>query len=156
MIRDLQLLQDAEESFEFEVLCSKGTSVRTLAEDWAAQLGQLGHLTALRRLETGPFRAQDMILTEQIEAARNDYAALDALLKPLLSALPGWPTLVVDRADAIRLRGGLECGPYPDVQPGSLVVLDRDNVVLFIAEADADRRVAPKRWLGPDSAVSAA
>ncbi|GAC1625535.1 MAG: tRNA pseudouridine(55) synthase TruB [Nevskia sp.] len=153
LIRDLELLGLTDDGFEFEVLCSKGTYVRTLAEDWAARLGQYGHLTALRRLETGPFEAQEMISTAQIEAASNDYAALDRLLKPLLAALPGWPTLSVDRADAIRLRGGLICGPFPDVRPGRLVVLDQQEIVLFIAEVDGDRYVAPKRWLGPETAV---
>lgn len=152
-IRELRVLSCTDTGFEFEVLCSKGTYIRTLAEDWARLLDQLGHLTALRRLDTGPFRYEDLVSDERIEAARDDLDALDALLKPLSAALPGWPTLAVDRPDAIRLRRGFVCGPYSGVVPGPLVVVDSAGIVLFMAEADDQRRVAPKRWLGPESAV---
>jgi tRNA pseudouridine55 synthase len=153
-IRELRVLSVFEHGFEFEVLCSKGTYVRTLAEDWAGLLGQFGHLTALRRLETGPFRAENMVTASELDDARNDPGALSALLKPLLVALSGFRTLKVDRTDAIRLRRGFECGPYSGITEGPVVVLDHDDIVLFMAEADSNGRVAPKRWLGPESAVS--
>lgn len=155
-IHELVLLACTGEGFVFEVCCSKGTYVRTLAEDWAALLGQYGHLTALRRIETGPFRAGDLVTTADLEAAGDDLDALDRLLRPLSAALAGWPTLAVDRQDAIRLRRGLECGPYGDASPGPVVVTDAAGIVLFMAEVDERRRLAPKRWLGPESAVAEA
>lgn len=153
-IHELAVTAVAADGFEFEVLCSKGTYVRTLAEDWAAQLGQVGHLTALRRLSNGPFRLEDAMTDTQLQAMAGDAAALDAVLKPLSAALVGWTRLVVDRRDAIRLRRGLECGPYPDTAPGTVLVVDEADVALFIAEIDAHLRVWPKRWIGPAHAVS--
>lgn len=153
-IHELAVTAVAADGFEFEVLCSKGTYVRTLAEDWAAQLGQVGHLTALRRLSNGPFRLEDAMTDTQLQAMAGDAAALDAVLKPLSAALIGWTRLVVDRRDAIRLRRGLECGPYPDTAPGTVLVVDEADVALFIAEIDAHLRVWPKRWIGPAHAVS--
>lgn len=155
-IRELRLLACHARGFDFEVRCSKGTYVRTLAEDWAGLLGQYGHLTALRRLETGPFHSPEMITLARLEAAADDPAQLDALLLPLLAALPGWPTLTVDRSDAIRLRRGLICGPFEAVEPGAVIVLDSAGTVLFIAEIDGHGQLVPKRWLGPETAVESA
>lgn len=153
-IHSLAVTAVSDEGFAFEVHCSKGTYVRTLAEDWAAQLGQVGHLTALRRLTNGPFRLEDAVTDTALQAAAGDAEALDALLTPLSAALVGWTRLIVDRTDAIRLRRGLECGPYPDTAPGTVLVVNDAGVALFIAEIDADLRVWPKRWIGPAHAVS--
>ena len=49
-------------------MCSKGTYIRVLAEELAAGLGTLGHLSALRRLWVEPFAAAPMVTLEQIEA----------------------------------------------------------------------------------------
>ena len=144
----------SDQGFEFEVHCSKGTYIRTLAEDWAAQLEQVGHLTALRRLTNGPFRLEDAVTDAELQAAAGDQGVLDALLKPIASALVGWTRLAVDRRDAIRLRRGLDCGPYPDAEPGAVLVVDEAGLALFIAEVDAHRRLWPKRWIGPAHAVS--
>ena len=149
-IHELLLLDCFDGGFEFEVLCSKGTYVRTLAEDWAAALGQCAHLTALRRLETGPFKAHDMIAALQLEAAGDNLAALDTLLLPLSAALAGWPRLNVSAVDTARLRGGLICGPFPGTIAGPVAVFDGAGIVHFIAELDAGGRLAPKRWIGPE------
>jgi len=53
----------------FDVLCSKGTYVRTLGEDIAKALGTLGHLTALHRIQSGSLTADQMLSYEQMEAA---------------------------------------------------------------------------------------
>lgn len=149
-IRELRLIEVFDDGFAFEVLCSKGTYVRTLAEDWAAAIGQYAHLTQLRRLETGAFNAQHMVTSAQLEALANEPAALEALLLPLTAALTAWPQYTVNATDAVRLRSGLICGPY-DVNPGPLVILDASGMALFIAEADRAGRVSPKRWLGPEN-----
>lgn len=155
-IRELRLLDSFDEGFEFEVLCSKGTYVRTLAEDWAAALSQCGHLTQLRRLETGAFGTQDLVTVAELEASGDDLPSLDALLKPLSAALSGWPAITVDEVDAGRLRRGLICGPYPNTAAGSVAVFDSHGAVLFIGELTEGGRLAPKRWLGPESATAQA
>lgn len=51
----------------FDVLCSKGTYVRTIGEDIAKALGTVGHLTALHRIQSGSLQAEQMLTIEQIE-----------------------------------------------------------------------------------------
>jgi tRNA pseudouridine55 synthase len=50
------------------VKCSKGTYIRTLAEDIGEALGCGAHLTALRRIETGGFHAAQCVSLEALEA----------------------------------------------------------------------------------------
>ncbi|MGH8431877.1 MAG: tRNA pseudouridine(55) synthase TruB, partial [Solimonas sp.] len=54
-IHELRLTAFEPGGFELDVRCSKGTYIRTLAEDLAAALGQCAHLVALRRTEVAPF-----------------------------------------------------------------------------------------------------
>jgi tRNA pseudouridine55 synthase len=52
----------------FEVLCSKGTYIRTLAHDWGRKLGCGGHLEQLRRTASGRFTIEQALILGQVEA----------------------------------------------------------------------------------------
>lgn len=149
-IHELKLLDVDASGFSFEVLCSKGTYIRTLAEDWAHLIGQRGHLTGLRRLETGPFRQVSMVTMADLHSCNFNVERLHGLLLPLAAALGDWPRLDVDAFDAARLRRGLECGPYPSAQPGEMVAYDPDGLACSILRVGPDRRVSSKRWIGPE------
>ena len=77
---------------EFEVACSKGTYVRTLAEDIARSLGTVGHVASLRRLALGPFRGEGMRTLETVERHAAEGSSLGLLL-PVDEALPGLPAV---------------------------------------------------------------
>lgn len=149
-IHELKLLDVGVGSFSFEVFCSKGTYIRTLAEDWARLLGQCAYLTGLRRMETGPFRKVSMVTMADLHACNFRMDALQALLLPLAAALGDWPRLDVDAFDAARLRRGLECGPYPAAAPGDVIVFGPEGLASSIARVDARHRVSSKRWIGPE------
>jgi len=72
VIHDLELmdmqLQGDEPHLRLRVACSKGTYIRTLGEDIGEALGCGGHLTALRRVQTGPFVQNQCLTLEQLEA----------------------------------------------------------------------------------------
>lgn len=88
----------------FRVTCSKGTYVRTLAEDIGAALGCGAHLSALRRERSGPFGIGSAITLAAIEATPD--AERDVLLLPLDALIGHVPRLDVDAAAAARLRLG--------------------------------------------------
>jgi len=93
----------------FECLCGKGTYVRSLARDFGEQLGCYGHVTALRRLNVGPFAETDMISLEKLEEIGHgaaDSTDLVDLLSPVETALDDIPALAVGSDDAARLRSG--------------------------------------------------
>lgn len=120
-IHELTLLGIGDDgaSASFRVRCSKGTYVRTLAEDLAAAMGSCAHLTGLRRTAVAPFPAGDLVSLEAVEAAP---AAL-RLLAPD-AALPQLPALTLDRAQSSRLRQGQTVQPgEADGLPAGLVRL---------------------------------
>jgi tRNA pseudouridine55 synthase len=67
-IRQLALVAAEGADFTFRVLCSKGTYVRTLAEDLARAAGTVAHLTLLRREFSQPFGQEPMVSFAQLEA----------------------------------------------------------------------------------------
>ncbi|NLZ39862.1 MAG: tRNA pseudouridine(55) synthase TruB [Comamonadaceae bacterium] len=88
-----------------DVHCSKGTYIRTLAEDIGAALGCGATLAALRRTASGPFDVADAITPDAL-AALDDDARLARLLPPD-ALLAGWPAVQLAEAEAARFLTGL-------------------------------------------------
>ena len=89
---------------QFRVACSKGTYVRTLAEDIGQALGCGAHLIALRREQTGAFTLTRAVTLATLEAT--SAAERDARLLPVDALIEYLPRLDVDAAAAARLRLG--------------------------------------------------
>ncbi|WP_322999493.1 tRNA pseudouridine(55) synthase TruB [Castellaniella sp.] len=75
-IHALDLLACDGVSARLRVHCSKGTYVRTLAQDIGRSLGCLGHLSALRRTAVGPFKIEQAIGLEALQAMAAPQSAL--------------------------------------------------------------------------------
>lgn len=103
-IHDLRLERLQGEELEFSVLCSKGTYVRTLAEDIGESLGCGGHLIALRRTSIGEFDLNEAHTLAQLEAM--GAAERDASLMPLDRLVLNLPFLELDSVQATRLARG--------------------------------------------------
>jgi tRNA pseudouridine55 synthase len=117
---------------ELQVRCSKGTYIRTLAEDIGAALGTLAHLAALRRTGAGGFRIEDAASLAALEEA--DEKTRTARLLPLSALLTGLPRAELDAASEARFRKGqalaspgLEglCGVYGE--NGGVIGLGRSD-----------------------------
>jgi tRNA pseudouridine55 synthase len=104
-ILELELLQYQAPTLELRVLCSKGTYIRSLAEDIAVALGTLGHVHELRRLQSGPFRIAQCHTLDALNAMV-DTDALDALLLPMDQAVEHLPAMALNELQALRLRQG--------------------------------------------------
>ncbi len=98
----VRLEQVRRAELEFEITCSKGTYVRTLAADIGRFLGCGAHLGRLRRVASGPFRIADAVVLEDLEAAR------DVPLVPLNQALGHLGCAVFDAGAVGRLRRGIQ------------------------------------------------
>lgn len=150
-IHALELLDFAPGRFRMAVRCSKGTYIRTLAEDLAAALGQCAHLSALRRTAAGPFVEPPMLsLGEIATAAAQGDAQLDRLLLPPAAAVADRPALQVDaaQADLLGAGGRIRVGLRPEFAPGDPVpVLDPAGRLRGLAEIGADGVLQPRRWL---------
>jgi tRNA pseudouridine55 synthase len=127
----------------FRVECSKGTYVRTLAEDLAKALGSCAHLESLRRLSVTPFDPDAMVTLEVLEAAGVAGRQLDYLL-PTDAGLEHWPKAEITEGQAARFRHG---NPVivDDQQPGMVRVYEQGGRILGIGETRTDNQTYPKR-----------
>ncbi|HEY5993524.1 MAG TPA: tRNA pseudouridine(55) synthase TruB [Gallionellaceae bacterium] len=107
-IHELALEHFAGNELRVTVHCSKGTYVRTLAEDIGQLLGCGAHLQGLRRLATGPFRLENAYTLEQLESMGPEQR--DACLLPLDCMLQDFPRLDLDASQVRRLAQGQRLG----------------------------------------------
>ncbi len=102
------------EEATFDVLCSKGTYVRSLARDIARALGTVGHVSMLRRTKAGPFDLAQAISLDNL-AALGQSARLEQALLPLAAGLDDIPVLPVEPEQAAFLRRGQQLAGRPDI-----------------------------------------
>jgi tRNA pseudouridine55 synthase len=104
-IHRIELVSWQGDVLVLDIDCSKGTYIRTLAEDIGAQLGCGAHLSALRRTASGALHVADALTLEQLTAM--DEAGRDALLLPADALLAGWPRVQLPDDEAGRFLTGL-------------------------------------------------
>ncbi|ROH90901.1 tRNA pseudouridine(55) synthase TruB [Stagnimonas aquatica] len=147
-IHALDLLSFADGLALLDVSCSKGTYVRTLAEDWAKAVGQVAHLHSLRRIEVGPFGQQPMRTLEELgQVAQQGVAALDALLLPARAALDGWRFVRPEDELLPTLDHGGSV-PWPCEEVGPVAIEGADQRLLGLGEVTPEGRLQPRRWFG--------
>jgi len=142
-IHGLELISWKKPFLEFKVNCSKGTYVRTLAEDIAVKLGSCAHLTALRRLDVEPFNKADMISLQDLEQAA-EAGRLDLLLQPLDAGLEAWPVVELSGEELLRFTHG-NPAPVRESYRGQVRVYARDGQILGLGRVGDDHKVYPKR-----------
>jgi len=131
---------------ELEVSCSKGTYVRTLAEDIAKKLNSCAHITALRRLSVGPYDG-DMLTIEQLSAfAEQDSDVLDACLQPIDSGVADWPDVHLGADAAFYVRQG-QAVMVPHAPTQGWVRIYDQSQFLGLGEIQDDGMVAPRRMI---------
>jgi tRNA pseudouridine55 synthase len=133
-ISELDLTGFRTPIMELRVRCSKGTYIRTLAEDIGLALGSVGHLAALRRTASGSFRIENAVTLAALEdltgeERRRRLVSLDALLA-------GLPRAELDAGAESRFRQG-QALPFEGAQ-GLCGVYGRDGVV-GLGRAEAGR-----------------
>jgi tRNA pseudouridine55 synthase len=149
-IFDFAVREVAPESVQLEVTCSKGTYIRTLAEDIARALGTCGHVCLLRRVYVEPFESEPMVTLEAVAAC-----AEAGERPPMLEADRGVPQLPAVRltapATAKVLHGQPTAAP-PEIPPGRVRLYDGAGRFFGIGETDGFGSVQPRRlFVLPDA-----
>ncbi len=142
VIVELELVRFSSPILELRVRCSKGTYVRTLAEDIGEALGTGAHLSALRRTASGPFRLQDAHTLEALAGAAA--AERRSRLLPLPKLLEGLPRTELDRAAEARLRNGQEL-MIDGLAEGLCALYRADGAVIGLARGEAGGRLRALR-----------
>jgi tRNA pseudouridine55 synthase len=147
-IHSIELGPFEGDEFEMRVHCSKGTYVRTLAEDIGEQLGCGAHVSGLSRTGVGPYGAERMVTMQQIEAAATiGTEALDALLLPLDTAVGHWPEVRLSADSAYYLKLGQPVLVPKAPTRGWLRLYDQTGGFLGVGEIEDDGKVAPRRLM---------
>ncbi len=148
-IHELELLSFDNPEFEIRVHCSKGTYVRTLAEDIGKALGVGAHVVGLRRTRVGPYGEEGMVTLETLEKKREGegLAGLDALLLPIDTGLAQWPEVRLGPDLTFYLRQGQPVLVPKAPIEGWVRIYDVDGQFIGVGEIDDDGRVAPRRLL---------
>lgn len=135
-------------AFTLDVACSKGTYIRTLAENLLAKCGALGHLTALRRTESAGFSLALSHTLDEIAAAAAA-GETDALLLGVESAFASLPVVEPDGNLARLFLNGFrfEASRLPvAVAEGALVRVRRDGVFLGLGAAENGLFIKKKQF----------
>jgi tRNA pseudouridine55 synthase len=145
-IHDMRLLDWQPPNFSFDVRCSKGTYIRVLAEDLAAQLGTIAHLAALRRLGVAPFGAEPQWTFEALDslgpAQRQD------VLLPVDAALTAWRRLDLPAGGVSAFRQGQTVSVPVEplgTLPGTVRIYAAGLGFLGLGEIEAAGRLVPLR-----------
>ncbi len=105
-IHSIDILDWQHERLQIAVRCSKGTYIRTLAEDLGQRLGCGAFLSALRRTASGPVHVRDAITLDALAAMSE--TEREAMLRPPDALLAEWPALRLDdQQEAARFLNGL-------------------------------------------------
>ena len=136
------------ENGEAELLtrCSKGTYVRTLAEDLGEKLGTVAYVTELRRLSVGPYQ-DAMVTMQELEAlAEQGMDALDATLLETDSGIADWPKVELDADSAYYIKLGQPVQISGAPSDGQVRIYAPEGFI-GVGFIQDDGKVAPKRMM---------
>ena len=125
------------------VVCSKGTYIRTLAEDIGAVLGCGAHLIGLRRTETASYILENAVTIEQLETMSIE--ARTNLLLPVDSAIESLPVVTLNADAAFYVMLGQAVWQVGKTPAGDLRLYDESNQFLGLGFLQDDGKIAPKR-----------
>jgi tRNA pseudouridine55 synthase len=134
-----------DDELDIIVACSKGTYIRTLAEDIGAALGCGAHLVGLRRVKTGAFDLTSAYTLEQLE--QMTLQQRDACLLAADCLIAELPAVEFDDESAYYLRRGQPVWKSGVVGDGMLRLYGPQQVFLGVGERLDDGQIAPRRLM---------
>ena len=129
--------------------CSKGTYVRSLAEDLGRAIGCGAFVSALRRTRAGPFGIEDSMTLSGLEALKGagESGVLDTLLLPTDAALGALPLVRLSESSGFYMRQGQPVMVSNGPRDGIVRVALDSGEFLGVGEMLDDGRVAPRRLI---------
>jgi len=137
-IRELEELEFNPPRLALRIRCSKGTYVRTLAEDIGEALGTCAHLTALRRTASGRWRVEDAVTLDALSSpARTGH------LMTLAELVADLPRAELDAAQEARFRNGQSLESFPG--EGLRAIYGAGGAVIGLGQATPGGTLRPLR-----------
>lgn len=147
-VYSIELTAFEGDEIELEIACSKGTYIRTIADDLGQALGCGAHIIALRRTRAGAFTEADCVTTQ---ALKDEYesagmSAIDEHLIPMDRAIADLPEVVLPSITASFIKNGQPVLVRHLPEEG-LVRLYEEEQFIGIGCIDDDGKVAPRRLI---------
>lgn len=136
---------------DLDIHCSKGTYIRTIAEDLGKALGCGAHVLRLHRSQAGPFDESQAVSLDALRSERGEGRAelLDHHLLPVDSAVQSLAAMSLASDSAFYFRQGnpiMDPQVYRIGEEGDMVrVFAENGDFLGVGCLDEEGRVAPKR-----------
>ena len=142
------LLEFVNSELELEISCSKGTYIRTIADDLGQELGCGAHVIELRRTQAGVFTEKDSISAEELalEKENRGLDKIDQFLIPMDRAIQDLPEVNLPSITASHVKNG-QAVLVRHLPKNGLVRMYEDEQFIGIGSIDDDGKVAPKRLI---------
>ena len=143
-IYDIKLISIEESIITIEVDCSKGTYIRTLAEDIGKTLGCGAHLKGLTRTQTGNFKLSDALTIEALEAM--SMPSREKILLPTDALLEGLSSikLTIAQTEAIKKGQSIDFISEKDKE---VRLYSASGQFVGVGQSDLQGRLFPKRLI---------
>lgn len=138
---ELKVFDKENQQAQILIKCSKGTYIRSIANDLGQNLGCGGYLVKLIRTQAGSFRVEDSFQLDTVEVEKNFVNPLDVL---------DLPKIAVKDKDLTKIKNGMpiEFSPREDIKFGNFVILVYNNVeICAVGVADNDKIKLKKVFL---------
>jgi tRNA pseudouridine55 synthase len=146
-IFELRLLDFSHEFISLEVACSKGTYIRSLAEDIASKLGTCGTVASLRRSAAGRFSLAEAYTLEQLQDLDNP--TLHTLLLPVDTPLTDIPAIEVSAQESACIKQGQQI-TYSSSLSGQVRIYCQQTF-LGLGEMSLNGKLIPRRLFNLES-----
>ncbi|PCJ22779.1 MAG: tRNA pseudouridine(55) synthase TruB [SAR86 cluster bacterium] len=147
-VYSIELTEFSGDELELEIACSKGTYIRTIADDLGQLLGCGAHVIALRRTQAGIFTEEDCVNLQSLEAEKeaSGFEKIDQHLIPMDEAISDLPEVVLPSITANCIKNGQPVIVRHLPEEG-LVRLYDEETFIGIGCINDDGMVAPRRLI---------
>lgn len=142
-ISELKLLEYNQEtrSLELYIACSKGTYIRSIANDLGEKLGCFGHLIKLVRVQAGDFVVEDAIKLEDLQTKEDVEKQLIYPLQKL-----NYQTYSLDEIEKEKISHGMQIFAKNNLE-NEIVILTYEDTLIAVAESNANKITCKKVFI---------
>lgn len=141
-IHSIELLECSIDALVLKVSCSKGTYIRTLAEDIGKKLGTSAYLSGLHRLSVGHFEESQMHNFMQIQQNLNSGASM---VLPIEQILGHFPSVTLAEEDSNRIINGQKINTASMDEPGLIRIYAKQFGFLGLGMLSDSGLLTPRR-----------
>jgi tRNA pseudouridine55 synthase len=147
LLDDREIFEGETISFKFEVFCSKGTYVRTLAVQMGEILGFPAHMSFLTRTKAGAFTIDECVTFEELET-KIEEGKLDQVMLTMEQSVSEYPRLTVNEEDEAKVFNG---GQFPNninVKDGEFIAVYNENnrvIAMYTPNPKNNKMIKPTR-----------